>query len=402
MLREAVVLAGGRGTRLGGLTGQVPKPMLDVAGVPFVEHVVWNLARHGIKRICISSGYLSEAVTSVLEDGRRLGVEILHSVEDEPAGTGGALALAAEHLADDVFVVVNGDTLFDVNYLDLALLLASASDAQAALALRRVGDAARFGSVTLSGDRVTRFAEKSAEGEGLVSGGVYVLRASALEALQPGPSSLESDLFPELVAAGRALGREYDGFFIDIGVPAEFERAQADVSSWRRKPALFLDRDGVLNEDLGHVHTPKEFRWIPGARQAVKHANDAGWLVIVITNQAGIGRGLYSEEEFAAFTAWIDGELAHAGAHVDATYYCPHHPVHGQGSYLVACDCRKPAPGMFERALADWDVDVSRSVMVGDSDSDLQAAQAAGIGACRFDGADLLHTVRLAMETPCV
>ena len=138
-----------------------------------------------------------------------------------------------------------------------------------------------------------------------------------------------------------------------------------------------------------------------GAREAVKLANDAGWLVIVVTNQAGIGRGLYTEEEFAAFTRWISDRLAEAGAHIDATYYCPHHPVHGQGRYLVACDCRKPAPGMLERAIAEWDVDVSRSWVIGDSQSDLEAARAVGLGATLFDGTDLLAAVRSVVETPC-
>ncbi len=402
MLREAVILAGGRGTRLGSLTDHVPKPMLDVAGVPFIEHVLWNLARHGVKRACVSSGYLGEKVTSILADGPRLGLEVVHVVEEEPAGTGGALALAASELRDDVFLVLNGDTLFDVNYLDLGLLLRSDPTAEAAMALRRVEDAARFGSVTLNGERIERLAEKSGVGEGLVNGGVYALRRSALLAVPEGPSSLETDVFPHFIAEGALLGREYAGFFVDIGVPAELERAEADVGRWRYKPALFLDRDGVLNEDLGYVHTPDEFRWLPGAREAVKLANDAGWLVIVVTNQAGIGRGLYTEEEFAAFTRWIDAELADVGAHIDATYYCPHHPVRGRGPYLVACDCRKPAPGMLERAVREWGVDISRSVMVGDSDKDLEAAASAGISARTFDGVDLLGTVRAIVETPCV
>ena len=264
MLREAVVLAGGRGTRLGSLTDEVPKPMLEVAGRPFVEHIVWNLARHGIERVVVSSGYRSDALVAGLGDGTQLGVEIVHVIEDEPAGTGGALALASGALSDDIFLVVNGDTLFDVNYLDLALLLRSEPDAQVALGLRRVEDADRFGSVTVSGTRVERFAEKSEAGEGLVSGGVYVMRRSALEGLPLGESSLEADLFPSLVESGGLLAREYPGFFVDIGVPDELERAQSAVRSWRHKPALFLDRDGVLNEDRGHVHTAGEFRWIGG------------------------------------------------------------------------------------------------------------------------------------------
>jgi D-glycero-D-manno-heptose 1,7-bisphosphate phosphatase len=117
----------------------------------------------------------------------------------------------------------------------------------------------------------------------------------------------------------------------------------------------------------------------------------------VITNQAGIGRGLYTEAEFAAFSAWIDERLAEVGAHVDATYHCPHHPTAGIGEYLTACDCRKPAPGMLLRAIRDWDVDVAASVMIGDKPHDIAAAEAAGVRGLLFEGGDLDGFVREAL-----
>lgn len=165
------------------------------------------------------------------------------------------------------------------------------------------------------------------------------------------------------------------------------------------KAALLLDRDGTLNVDRGWVHRPEDFTWIDGAREAVKWANDHGVLVLVITNQAGIARGYYTEQAFHAFTAWINKELAVVGARIDGTYYCPHHPTEGKGQYRRECRCRKPAPGLIERALAEWRFDPAHSVMIGDAEHDVAAAAAAGIRAVRFTGGNLLDCVTHAF--PC-
>jgi D,D-heptose 1,7-bisphosphate phosphatase len=168
----------------------------------------------------------------------------------------------------------------------------------------------------------------------------------------------------------------------------------AHLSAGHRRPAAFLDRDGVINVDTGHVHRSDDFRWMPGMPDAIKLLNDAGWLVIVVTNQSGIGRGLYTEAEFADFTAWIDGMLARAGAHVDATYHCPHHPTEAKGVFRRHCDCRKPAPGMLLQAIAEWQPDLERSFVLGDKLSDLAAAEAAGLRGVRYVGGDVSALVR--------
>jgi D,D-heptose 1,7-bisphosphate phosphatase len=399
MVAQAVILAGGLGTRLGAATRHTPKPLLEVAGLPFLDHVLWNVARHGIRRVLLLTGHLAPAFESRYGDGRTHGVAIEYSVEPELRGTGGALAIAADRL-DERFLLLNGDTLFDLNYLDLAAR--AGNGALAAVALRRIDDVARYGAVRLRGGRVEAFAEKGDIGPGAINGGVYMIRREAIERLPARTSSLERDLLPGLAAEGRLAGAVYDGFFVDIGVPEALTSARASVAAWRRKPALLLDRDGTLNVDRGWVHRPEEFAWIEGAREAIRWANNRGFLVLVITNQGGIARGLYTEADFLAFTAWIDGELAAAGAHVDATYHCPHHPTEGQGAYRRPCRCRKPGPGLIERALADWAFDSARSVLIGDATHDLEAAAAAGIRGVRFTGESLLACVQHAFAEPAM
>ena len=144
-------------------------------------------------------------------------------------------------------------------------------------------------------------------------------------------------------------------------------------------PALFLDRDGVINVDHGYVHTPEEFDFVDGIFEVVAAANQAGYLVVVVTNQAGIGRGYYSEKQFHALTDWMKKQFVENGGRIDAVYFCPYHPEHGIGEYRQKSDCRKPAPGMLLTAMRDFDIDLGRSILVGDTLKDIHAANAAGI-----------------------
>lgn len=161
------------------------------------------------------------------------------------------------------------------------------------------------------------------------------------------------------------------------------------------RPALFLDRDGVLNEDPGYVHRWEDFRWIPGAREAVAAFNQAGWWVFVVTNQSGVGRGYYAEDDVIALHARMADSLAEVEARIDAFYYCPHHPDAQVEAYRHPDPPdRKPNPGMILRALAEWPVDLSRSILVGDKDSDLEAAARAGLRALHFTGGDLAEFLK--------
>jgi len=171
---------------------------------------------------------------------------------------------------------------------------------------------------------------------------------------------------------------------------AAYIRGVSDSAAPDLRPALFLDRDGVLNVDQGYVHRWADFRWIPGAREAVAAANRAGWLVIVVTNQSGVGRGYYTEAEMHALHERMAQDLAALGAHVDAVYFCPHHPDAPEDRYRHPDPPdRKPNPGMLLRALADFPIDRDRSLLVGDKASDMEAARRAGVQALRFRGGDL-------------
>ncbi|MBM3553613.1 MAG: HAD-IIIA family hydrolase [Alphaproteobacteria bacterium] len=399
MIRQAVILCGGLGTRLGGLTAQTPKPLLPVGDAPFLDILVEEAGRQGFDDVLLLAGHLSaqfEDFARTSAAAARRGVRLTVSIEPHPAGTGGAIGFAAAKLAE-AFVLMNGDSWFDVNLRALVEEAARAREAVMTLALREMDDVSRYGSVSVEGGRIVGFHEKSGKsGGGLVNGGVYVCRKEALISTiarlpqEPdGSLSLETDVLPSLVEAGRAFGKAHKGYFIDIGIPHSYAAAQTEIPAHLSRPAVFFDRDGVLNADLGHVGTIDRFQWIDGAVAAIRACNDRGYFVFVVTNQAGVAKGHYTEEQVSVLHAHMQEELAKAGAHIDDFRYCPYHVDATAPEYRKESSWRKPAPGMLTDVLDHWNVDVSRSFMIGDKESDMAAASAAGLNGHLFPGGNL-------------
>lgn len=391
MVEQMVFLVGGRGTRLNEIAKDIPKPLLSVAGKPFIRHLVEDVRRFGIRHVMLLAGHLGHQVEDHFASSPVDGVTVSVVIEPEPRGTGGALKLIENQLHDR-FLVSNGDSYFGFNISDLALPRGG-SNWQASLALRRIADVGRYGTVSLDGMRITGFAEKGRTGEGVINGGVYHMSRSVLAEIGQGMVSIEQGVFPVLAARGSLYGAVYDAPFIDIGIPGDFRAAQMQLVSMMTRPMAFLDRDGVLNEDTGYVHKKQDFNWVQGAREAVKALNDAGYYVVVVTNQAGIAHGLYDEEAMHELHDWIGSELALIGAHIDKFYFCPFHPQGAVEHYRAVSSCRKPAPGMLLRAMNDFPVDRDRSFLIGDRQSDLEAAAAAGVRGYLFPGGDLRNFV---------
>lgn len=164
------------------------------------------------------------------------------------------------------------------------------------------------------------------------------------------------------------------------------------------RPAIFLDRDGVINQDVGYAWRQADIRWVKNAPEAIAWLNRRGYLVVVVTNQSGIARGYYTERDFDVLTGWMHAALGQYGARIDAVYHCPHHPTAGQPPYNVVCDCRKPKPGLLLKAITDLGIDPARSLMIGDKQTDMGAAAAAGVPGLLFPGGDLLEFVRDALD----
>lgn len=210
---------------------------MPVSGRPFLEYLLLNLRNHHVCNIVLSLGYLADQVSKVFGDGKELGISIDYVCESTPAGTGGAVKMA-ESLLEDAFFVLNGDTIFDIDFQAFAGLI-EYSEKLAALALRMAADPNRYGAVALTNGVVTGFSEKSAAPTGLINGGIYALRKSLLAQIPNPPCSIERDVFPILSAKGLMVGKSFDGLFIDVGLPEELARAQTVLPAWCREKALW-------------------------------------------------------------------------------------------------------------------------------------------------------------------
>ena len=399
-IRQAVILVGGKGTRLGEITRATPKPMVKIAGEkPFLDYLLEWVARHGYEDILLLAGHLGEQVEAAYQ-GRDFGearVRVLR--EHEPLGTGGALTVARDEL-DDMFAMMNGDALFDFNLRALEQT-AKASGALATLALRALPDVSRYGSVRHDGGSITAFLEKESShaGPGLISGGVYILRREVLDLITQLPCSLETQVFPELVAEKKIVGQEFFGYFLDVGLPETLEQGHRELPLTRHRPAAFLDRDGVINVDSGYTHRPEDLRFIAGAPEAVRRLNDLGYYVFVVTNQAGVARGFYGLDAVRRFNREIEDRLAAHGAYIDRFYVAPYHPEGRVPEFAIEHEDRKPNPGMLLKAMADFPVVRESSFLIGDKDSDIEAARRAGVAAHLFDHADLAQFLTKVLET---
>ena len=401
LIKQAVILCGGMGTRLGALTAATPKPLLPVGDQPFLQILIQEIARSGVRHFLLLAGHMADQVSAFAEAatahfGGALQIDV--AIESEPAGTGGALFEARERLSSE-FLLLNGDSFLDMRLGSLSTLLDGDQEAVGAVALREVEDSGRYGSVTTSGKLITSFAEKrEGAGIGLINGGIYAFRRDLiLPRLKP-ICSLERDVLPVLAAEGKIHGAEVHGFFIDIGLPETFAQAQQELIAHRCRPAIFFDRDGVLNRDHGHVGTISRFEWTDGAIEAVRLANTHGYYAFVVTNQAGIAKGHYTLGDYWCLRDHIRADLAAHGAQIDDERFCPFHPDGSVAEFSRASTDRKPAPGMLRDLLRCWPVKRKGSFLIGDQPTDLEAAAGAGLPGYGFEGGNLADFVNTLLS----
>jgi len=336
-VRQAVILAGGKGTRLGAITQAIPKPMLPIAGEkPFLDYLLETVERHGYDDILLLGGYLGEVLEAAY-NGRRIGSATIRVMrEHAPLGTAGALTVARDTL-EPRFLMMNGDAFFDINLR--ALEQASRqSGATATLALRSVPDAARYGRVMEDKGLVTAFLEKDPKhpGPGIINGGVYVLKREVLDLVRDLPCSLEQDVFPILVSQGEIRGREFDGYFLDIGLPETLDQGHRELPTVRVRPAALFASETLVDLSQGR-------RWREGAIEAIRALNDRGAYVFAIGD---------------APDATMQDKLAAAGAHIDRVY---------------------EPPRAIAAILNDWPIVRERSFLVDGRSDDIEAARKAGI-----------------------
>jgi D,D-heptose 1,7-bisphosphate phosphatase len=388
-LEQAVIMVRGGGMRPGASISDAPQPPHGIGDRPVLDYLIETCLRLGFREILLLAEFEPEKVAAYVERARAtlpgahcvIGV----AIDQNLFGTAGAIRCAADRLREQ-FLLLDDDSVLDTNWLDLTLATSSAP--LAVMALRRVANAAHGTAVTVEGDRVTGFLEPGSAAAGTIAGGVYLLNRGILAHL-PRQGSLEQIVLPDLAARGLVRGRVQEGLLLRIGGPRSPSEARSVLARLRHRPAVFFDRDGTLNTDDGYTHRPQDLAFLPGAIDAVKRVNDLGHYAFLVTNQSGVARGYFTEADVEAFNTHLQRKLRAAGAHVDDIRYCPDHPEGTVARYRRVSDWRKPAPGMLLDLMKRWPIRPEASLVVGDKDSDIAAARAAGLRGLLYTGGSL-------------
>lgn len=370
-IRQAVIFAGGRGLRMRPLTDRVPKPMIPIQGRPFLEHLIELVRSQGISRVLLLLGYRADDIRSHFGDGARWGVSIDHAVSAVSDETGRRLALAADRL-DPEFLLLYGDNYWPMRLDEMGRRLA-ATDADAMTTVYANRDGWTRDNVRLDGDGWVVEYDETRRAPGLrgVDIGYMLVRRPALGRLTDANVPFGRAILAPLAERRRLLGHVTEHRYYTVGSPERLGHTERFLA---RRPAVILDRDGVLDRrppPAEYVRSWPEFTWLPGAKEALALFASAGFLVVVFTNQPGVARGAMTQAALDEIHDRMRAEAAEAGGRIDRIYVC----VHGWDD---GCECRKPRPGLLFQAQRDLDLDLTRTTVIGDDERDVMAARAAG------------------------
>ena len=404
-MKQLVILAGGKGTRLKDRLGDLPKPMIPVGGKPLLEHQVELAKRYGFSDVLIYVCYRPDLIENHLRDGSPWGIRISYVLEQKPLGTAGAVLAGYEALSN-TFLVMYGDTMVNVD-LDRIWHQHHQAGADATLLLHPNDHPFDSDLVEVDADGwITAFHNRPHPRDlyfqNLVNAGLYVIRKDALAPFRPatlGPQATTlldfgKDLFPAMVQRGlRLFGYNSPEYIKDIGTPERYDWICAEYATGvvqrnslnTPQPAVFLDRDGTLNQEVDGVTAPERLELIPGVAAAIHRLNHHGFRVIVVSNQPVVAKGFCTEADIQIIHNKLETLLGREHAFLDRIYYCPHHPEKGfageRPELKVDCACRKPKPGMILQARDALNIDLANSWMIGDTTRDMQTARNAGLKA---------------------
>ena len=400
----AVIMAGGKGSRLLSITNdEIPKPMVPVDGKPLLEYQVEKLKTYGIKKIVMIVGHLGEKIVDHFKDGKDFGVEIDYIFEKEPLGTAGAFYYLKDKIDAKDFMLVFGDVFFDMDF-DRMEDFHFKNSALTTLLAHPNGHP--YDSDLIQTDdtgRVIGFDSKHNVRDywydNMVNAGMYIINKRLLDLVkEPVKTDFEKDILANQVRLGANIYAYHTPEYVkDVGTVDRINATVEELKSGliqsknlkNKQRAIFLDRDGTMNVSKGFISKADDLELIPGTIDAIKAINKSGALAIVITNQPVIARGECSFEELHNIHNKLKTLLGEKGAFVDDIFYCPHHPDKGFEGEVPElkfdCECRKPKTGMIDEAVKKYNIDLSKSYMVGDSTMDLETARNAGIKSVLVD-----------------
>ncbi len=399
---KTVIMAGGKGTRISSVASDIPKPMIKIENVPVLEHEIMYLRDQGFTDLIITVSHLGHVIMDYFGDGRGVspatgepfGVSIEYFVEETPLGNAGALFRIKDKLTVD-FLLLNADVIFDIDFnrfVDfhrrkcglVTLFTHPNSHPYDSGLIIADGNCAVTQWLAKEDDRPRHYRNR-------VNAGLHVISKAVLEVdIQTPKIDLDRQVLKPLAGTRQMFCYDSPEYVKDMGTPERYEAVCRDFINGtvqaknlrEKQKAIFLDRDGTINKYVGFLRNINEFELIDGVAEAIKAINNSGYLAIVVTNQPVIARGEVTLEELLEIHNKMETLLGLEGAYLDSIYFCPHHPHKGYDGEVrelkIDCDCRKPKPGMLLKAAKEFNIDLSQSWMVGDSEDDVLAGRAAG------------------------
>ncbi|MBQ6832833.1 MAG: HAD-IIIA family hydrolase [Lachnospiraceae bacterium] len=395
---QAVIMAGGKGTRLAALTkDEIPKPMVVVAGKPLLLWQVERLKENGITDLIMVIGHLGEKIQEYFGDGSKFGVNIQYFVEETPLGTAGSFYYLKDMLTEDTFLMMSGDLFLDVDF-ERMIRFHKEKGSAATLFVHPNGHPHDSDLLVLDQDeRAIRFDSKHNVRDywydNCVNAGVFVFDKTICNRVpEPVKRNLENDVIKGMIEDGIPVyGYRSPEYVKDVGTVERIEQAVLDIENGlvsgkslkNKQKCIFLDRDGTINKKNGFISKEEEFELEDCALEAIKKINKSGYLAIVITNQPSVARGLCEIEDIERIHRKLSTLLGREGVYLDDILFCPHHPDKGfpeeNPIYKIPCDCRKPKTGMIDKAVKKYNIDLENSWMIGDTTMDLQTGVNAGV-----------------------
>lgn len=412
---KAVIMAGGKGSRIASVRSDIPKPMIPIAGKPVLEYQIEMLRKYGYTDVILCIGYMGEFIADYFKDGSGrspvtgeiFGVHISYIHEKTPMGTAGALKLVKDQMEKE-FLLINGDILFDID-LDIFYDYHMKKNALATLFTHPNTHPYDSALIDAKEDGIVidwlHKEEKRSWHKNRVNAGIHILSPEIFnesEVIQVFDKQekvdLDRDILKPLIKTGRIYAYDSPEYVKDMGTPERYIEAEVDVKKHipekknleNEQKAVFLDRDGTINEYKGFLTDINDFKLIPGTAKAIKKFHELGYLVVVVTNQPVIARGDITVSELRNIHNKMETLLGQEGTFLDKIYYCPHHPDKGFPGEIkelkILCECRKPQPGMLLKAAKELHINLKKSWMVGDSEIDILTGINAGCNTARITG----------------
>ena len=373
---DLVILVGGRGSRIGKITINTPKPLIKINKKPFLDQLIANKLKYEFKRIFLLCSFKKDLFFKKYHNKKIHKSKIICIDEGSRKDTAGALYLLRNTLKKK-FVLINGDTFFDIDMNEL--FKQNLKKKIACIALTRINEKEKnikIKNLNLNKKKEVYFSKYKTN---IINGGIYLFDKRIFKFIKNRPQSLENDIFIKLIEKNQVKGVLSKRNFIDIGSYKKLDFLKKNPSYIQNK-AFFLDRDGVINKENGYVLKYSQFFFLSGVKEAIRYINNKNYLVIILTNQSAIGQGLLSELKLNKIHQKMIKELFNnTRSKINDIYFAPYFKKSKYQKYRKNSEDRKPNIGMFKKALEKWNIDIKKSFFIGDKKTDYLASKKAQI-----------------------